>query len=205
MHGEDGNLGDGEELIASIEQTPIATVVTDPRQPDNPVVAANAAFRRLTGYTEMEITGRNCRFLGGADTDDDRRAQLREAVEAGRPALVELTNYRKDGSPFRNAVMIAPILGEDGAVRYFVGSQMEISSPADERQAAARARVGKLTARQRQVLEHMLRGLRNKQIAGVLDIDEKTVKMHRAAMLVRLGCATSADAIRVGVEAGLAS
>ena len=49
----------------------------------------------------------------------------------------------------------------------------------------------------------MALGYRNKQIAARLGIDEKTVKMHRAAMLDRLGAPTSADAIRIGVEAGL--
>ena len=37
-----------------------------------------------------------------------------------------------------------------------------------------------------------------------LGIDETTVKMHRRSMLVRLGATTTADAIRLGVEAGLA-
>ena len=49
----------------------------------------------------------------------------------------------------------------------------------------------------------MTLGYRNKQIAGRLGIDEKTVKMHRAGMLDRLGAPTSADAIRIAVEAEL--
>ena len=53
------------------------------------------------------------------------------------------------------------------------------------------------------MLDHLIQGYRNKQIAGFLGIDEKTVKMHRARLLSRLGAPTSADAIRIGVEAGL--
>jgi DNA-binding CsgD family transcriptional regulator len=49
----------------------------------------------------------------------------------------------------------------------------------------------------------MATGLRNKQIAARLSINEKTVKMHRASMLAKLGAVTSADAVRVAVEAGL--
>ena len=202
--GDNASRADAQALIASIERTPIATVVTDPRLPDNPIVAANAAFRRLTGYGEEEIVGRNCRFLAGPGTEAAGQALLRDAIARGRPALTELTNYRKDGSPFRNAVMIAPLLADDGDVVLFVGSQMEVAHPSDARRADAQRRAARLTARQRQVLEQMIRGYRNKQIAGFLGIDEKTVKMHRAAMLARLDCATSADAIRVGVEAGLA-
>ena len=55
----------------------------------------------------------------------------------------------------------------------------------------------------RQVLGLMARGLLNKQIAWELKINEKTVKMHRALLLEQLGVTTSADAIRIAVEAGL--
>jgi FixJ family two-component response regulator len=119
--------------------------------------------------------------------------------------MVEVINYRKDASAFRNAVMIAPILDEAGEPLLFVGSQMEVENQgrADERRADATAHIDRLTPRQRQVLELLVRGLRNKQISNALGIGETTVKMHRAHMLARLGCATSADAIRLGVEAGL--
>ena len=49
----------------------------------------------------------------------------------------------------------------------------------------------------------MATGLLNKQIAHRLGIAEKTVKMHRALLLERLGAPTSADAIRTAIEAGL--
>ena len=71
------------------------------------------------------------------------------------------------------------------------------------RRAAALERVQGLPPRQRQVLHGMARGLLNKQIAWELKISEKTVKMHRALMLDRLGASTSAEAIRIAVEAGL--
>jgi DNA-binding CsgD family transcriptional regulator len=75
--------------------------------------------------------------------------------------------------------------------------------PHSERYRSSSKLVASLTPRQRQVLGHMVVGLRNKQIAALLDIDEKTVKMHRAGLLARLGAVTSADAIRIGVEANL--
>lgn len=79
-------------LLASVRQSPIATVVTDARQPDNPILAVNAAFSKLTGYSEAECVGRNCRFLAGTATETASRAILREAVAASKPCLVELTN-----------------------------------------------------------------------------------------------------------------
>jgi len=195
-----------QELFASIELTPIAAVVTDPRRPDNPIVAVNDAFCRLTGYQREEIVGRNCRFLAGEGTEPYARALLRDAVREKRPALAQMLNYRKDGTAFRNLVMIAPVLDPDGEVAYFLGSQMEAGEGLhllDSRRRAAAAGVASLTPRQRQVLGYMMAGFRNKQIAGFLEIDEKTVKMHRAAMLARLGVPSSAQAIRIGVEADL--
>jgi PAS domain S-box-containing protein len=195
------------DLFASIERTPMAMLITNPRLPDNPIVAANAAFCSLTGYAAEEILGRNCRFLAGPATDRACSRILGDAVAAGRPALTEIVNYRKNGSTFRNAVMIAPIHGDDGRVAYFIGSQVEVPGDAavdgSVRRERARTLARKLTPRQIQVLKEMTLGYRNKQIAARLGIDEKTVKMHRAAMLDRLGAPTSADAIRLAVEAGL--
>ncbi|MGZ8286314.1 MAG: PAS domain-containing protein [Allosphingosinicella sp.] len=195
-----------EGLFASIDHSPIASVITDARLPDNPIVAVNRAFCDLTGYGREEIVGRNCRFLAGAETEPSAQAVLRRAVAQGRPALVELTNYRKDGSSFLNAVMVAPVIGEAGELAYFLGSQMNVGDgPAlsAPRRQRAEDLVRSLTPRQLQVLEHMIAGYRNKQTAGFLAIDEKTVKMHRASLLTRLGVGSSAEAIRIGVEAGL--
>ena len=198
---------EGAALVASIRLSPIATIVTNPRVADNPIVAVNAAFERLTGYREAELVGRNCRILAGPDTDPVRQAQIREAIADERSFMTEILNYRRDGSPFRNALMIAPLFDNDGRLLYFIGSQMDVSDDPlrseDARQAAAREKVARLTARQRDVLEQMARGLRNKQIGPLLGINEKTVKMHRAALIERLGVATSADAVRLAVEAGL--
>jgi PAS domain S-box-containing protein len=190
-------------LLSSIHLSAIATVVTDAREPDNPICAANRAFERLTGYPVEEIVGRNCRFLSGEASEPEAAAMLRDAVAAGRPATAEILNHRRDGTPFRNAVMIAPVLGLDGRARFFVGSQMEVRGSAADRAADARRRVEGLTERQIQVLTLMAAGSLNKQIAHALRISEKTVKMHRAALLVRLGARASTDAVRLAVEAGL--
>lgn len=195
-----------ESIKASIHQTPIATIVTDNRLHDNPIVEVNQAFEVLTGYPRDEILGRNCRFLSGSGTDPDARAELRSAVAQGRPTIIELLNYRKDGTPFRNAVMLAPILDADGAVVLFIGSQMEVDpavSTAGLRRVRALELASRLTSRQRQILELLVSGYRNKQIGAMLGIGEKTVKMHRVRLLQALGAANSAEAIRIAVEAGI--
>ena len=182
-------------------------VVSNPRRPDNPIEVANAAFLELTGYSQEEVVGRNCRFLAGADTDPATTEQIRAALRAPRPLLVDILNYRRDGSAFRNGVMITPLFDEAGELEWFLGSQVDLGPRAEHsllgRRSRARLVVDALPSRQRQVLELMARGLLNKQIAWELKISEKTVKMHRALLIERLGVATSAEAIRLAVEAGL--
>ncbi|MGA9581709.1 MAG: LuxR C-terminal-related transcriptional regulator [Allosphingosinicella sp.] len=196
-----------EALIASIRLSPIATVLSNPRLPDNPIIAANSAFCALTGYEESEIVGRNCRFLAGPNTEPWQTERIREALRSLRPSITELINYRKDGSPFRNAVLIAPLFGADGEVAWFLGSQVEADSgagaPLALRQQRASGLAAGLSRRQLEVLKEMASGQRNKQIAWHLGLSEKTVKMHRALLLDKLGVKTTADAIRLAVEAGL--
>jgi PAS domain S-box-containing protein len=198
---------DQDAIIESVYSSPLAMVLSNPRLPDNPLEVVNPVFCALTGYAESEIIGRNCRFLTGAGTDPAATEQIRAGIGAQRPVLVDILNYRADGSAFRNGVMITPIFGADGKLAWFLGSQVDLG-PAharafDERRSGAAERVAGLPPRQRQVLEAMARGLLNKQIAWELKISEKTVKMHRGLLLEQLGVLTSADAIRIAVEAGL--
>lgn len=185
-----------------ISHSNVAAVVSDPRLPDNPIVACNAAFLALTGYDRDEIVGRNCRFLRGAGTEPAQTEELRRAVAERRPVMVELTNYRKDGSAFRNAVMIAPLFDDNDEVLYFLGSQMAIGDDGASRHERARAQIAALTRRQEQILEGLAKGRLNKQLAWELGLTERTIKMHRAALLRALGVRTVAEAIRIAIEAG---
>lgn len=194
-------------VVDSIGASPIAMVVTNPHRPDNPIEIANPAFCALTGYAEREVVGRNCRFLGGIETETWVREEVRSAIAAKRPVLVDILNYRNDGTAFRNGVMIAPLFDEDGNLLRFLGSQVDLGDEGADglvrRRARAAALVAALPERQRQVLEGMAAGFLNKQIAYRLGIAEKTVKMHRSLMLERLGGLNTAEAIRLAVEAGL--
>ncbi|WP_295528082.1 LuxR C-terminal-related transcriptional regulator [Novosphingobium sp. Chol11] len=190
-----------------IDNSLVAAVVSNPRLPDNPIVACNKAFMDLTGYAEHEIIGRNCRFLRGEGTEPELTKELRVGIAAKVPVMVELLNYKKDGTPFRNAVMIAPIFDPEGELEYFLGSQVEVpgaaQKTADSRAAEAREKVATLSRRQREILQCIAAGRLNKQIAFELGLSERTIKLHRAAVLRALGVRTSADAIRMAIEAGL--
>ncbi|QZH76483.1 MAG: PAS domain-containing protein [Erythrobacter sp.] len=190
-----------------IASNPIASVVSNPRLPDNPLVACNQAFIDLTGYSENEILGRNCRFLAGPGTEPWLTEAIREGVRERKSVLVEILNYKKDGSAFRNAVVVAPIFDDEGELAYFHGSQVELGDASDTpmmtRRARAAEKIKELSRRQLEVLQMVAAGLRNKQIAYELGLSEKTIKMHRGLAMEKLGAKSSADMIRLAVEAGI--
>ncbi len=111
----------------AMDDADIALCLSDPNRPDNPLIYVNKGFEEVTGYTASEAIGQNCRFLQGEETDPETVDQLREAVDEGEPASVELKNYRKDGTPFWNRVEVVPIRDESGDIVHFLGSQRDIT------------------------------------------------------------------------------
>ncbi len=101
--------------------------LSDPDQPDNPIVYANKAFERVTGYGRDEIMGRNCRFLQGNDRDQPEVERIRKALRDHVPVTVILRNYRKDGSLFYNQFTIRPLIDPEGKVIYYLGIQHDVS------------------------------------------------------------------------------
>ncbi len=102
-------------------------LITDPNQPDDIILYASPGFERITGYPKEEIVGKNCRFLQGKDTDPATVSQLRQCIRAGVECSVEILNYRKDGTPFWNALAISPVRNESGVATHFVGVQSDIT------------------------------------------------------------------------------
>lgn len=102
-------------------------IVTDPNLPDNPIVFANRAFQELSGYSSEELVGRNCRFLQGPATDRAEIAKVRDAIAARRDVVVEILNYRRDGSTFHNELYVSPVFTPEGHLRYFFASQLDVT------------------------------------------------------------------------------
>lgn len=150
--------GRGDPFAAAVRATRMAMVITDPSQPDNPIVFCNEAFQLLTGYGREEIVGRNCRFLQGADTDKRSVAKIRAAIAAEESIHIDLLNYRKDGSTFWNALFLSPVRGENGDVQFFFASQLDVTDRvmAQEMIAAQKAAVDTEVRRRTADLEKAL-------------------------------------------------
>lgn len=112
--------------------------LSDPDQPDSPIVYANSIFEQLTGYSQEEILGRNCRFLQGEDRDQPPLDEIREALQVHEPVEVTLRNYRKDGTLFHNRLSIQPLRDASGTVIYYLGVQYDVSELINARIEIAR-------------------------------------------------------------------
>lgn len=144
-HPEDTFAGASGVLFEqAMAQTRMAICLCDPHQSDVPIVFANKAFRQLTGYDDHEIVGRNCRFLQGPRSDRGTLDRIRKAIAEEDVLVVEVMNYRKDGTAFWNALHLGPIYDADGKLVYILGSQWDVSdvraARADERHARDLAR-----------------------------------------------------------------
>lgn len=140
----------GNVFFAAVEMTRMPMVLTDPHLPDGPIVFANKAFLDLTGYEENEVVGRNCRFLQGSGSDRQVVAELRHAIAAREAVSVELLNYKRDGTPFWNAVFLGPVYNVEGELLYFFASQLDVTrrrnSEQSQRQSQKMESIGQLTA-----------------------------------------------------------
>ncbi len=110
----------------ALDRIPLGLVLSGPAYRDNPILHANRTFRELTGYSPPTLRGENPRLLQGPDAEGDAVADLAEAVAIWEPVTVELTNRRRDGTPFRNRVSLVPIEGTDGGVANWVGIQAAV-------------------------------------------------------------------------------
>jgi PAS domain S-box-containing protein len=112
----------------ALAATSCGIVISDARFPDNPIIYCNPAFLEITGYSQNEVIGRNCRFLQGADTDPQALEQIRQAIRAEQECQVVLKNYRKDGTLFWNDLTISPVRDASGCLTHFIGVQTDITA-----------------------------------------------------------------------------
>jgi len=102
-------------------------MIAGPPEKDDPIIYANPAFERLTGYAPTEVLGRNCRFLQGPGTEQDTVTQIRTNLQASQACHVTLLNYRKDGTPFWNELTVTPTCNSDGSVVNYIGVARDVT------------------------------------------------------------------------------
>ncbi len=118
---------ENKRLAQAVASTSEGIAITDPNQPDNPLIYVNSAFLDITGYTLEECLGRNSRFLQGPKTNISQVDILRKGIKEHREVKVTLLNYRKNGELFWNELKISPIFSDDHQLLYYVGVQSDIT------------------------------------------------------------------------------
>ncbi len=101
--------------------------LADPDLEGMPIVYVNKAFEDMTGYTQEDIVGKNCRFLQGQDREQPARFQLAEAIKKREATTVTLRNYKKNGELFYNQLKITPLFDQSGNLLYFLGVQFDVT------------------------------------------------------------------------------
>jgi PAS domain S-box-containing protein len=121
-------------LLAAVEHLPICVSLSTARRsrPGFPLVYVNKYFEETTGYTQAEIVGQNCRFLQkgrkpGDCSEAESIERLGKALRSATPVKVSITNYRKDGRPFRNLLAMKPIFDFLGNYVCVVGVQFDVT------------------------------------------------------------------------------
>lgn len=119
-------------LIEASEGLAEVFCMTDPSREGNPIIFSSEEFHRTTQYGISHVIGRNCRFLQGPKTNPHTIQRFREKIEAGVEHCEVILNYRRDGSPFMNLFMCAPLCDSKGKIRYFIGAQVDVSGLVNE-------------------------------------------------------------------------
>jgi len=94
-----------------------------------PLVFVNTYFEKMTGFSRNEVLGRNCKFLQTSETEPDCIRKLNFALRCAKPTKVVLTNFRKNGHPFKNYLAMKPIFDVQGVYRFVLGIQINVSQP----------------------------------------------------------------------------
>jgi diguanylate cyclase (GGDEF)-like protein/PAS domain S-box-containing protein len=162
-------------LSHALDTVSEGSLVTDAAQN---IVYSNTAFSTITGYDRDELLGRNCRFLQGAGSDPEMLAAMRSRLANGESFRGDILNYRKNGSPFWNALTISPLRDDDGLITHFVSMQRDITAQvAMQEELQFLALHDPLTGLpNRTALEQRLAGTafpgRERAAVGVIDLDD---------------------------------
>ena len=113
-------------------QFKIGFIITDPCEPSNPIIFTNALFTEITGYTQEEVVGKNYKFLQGKDTNEETVIEIKENLKKNLYINKEILNYKKDGTPFWNDLVIQTINDENGQLLFHLGFIDDITKQKQE-------------------------------------------------------------------------
>lgn len=168
--------GSGAELLRQGSTLAPGCVLLDVRMPGMDGLEVQQALRdRGIGLPVIVMTG---------------HGDIGVAVRAMKAGAVDFLE-----KPFEKSTLLSAL--QEGFFR------LQRAERNREREQNARTAIAALTAREREVLEGLAKGLPNKSIAYDLGISPRTVEIHRANVMDKLGVRSLSEALRVAFAAGL--
>lgn len=117
-------------LQSVVVNTNDAIIITETNPIDEPgarILYVNEAFTRLAGYNLEEVLGKSARILHGAKTDTEELNKIRSALVRRQSIIVEVINYRKDGSEFWSEFSVVPVADKNGCYTHWISVQRDIT------------------------------------------------------------------------------
>jgi len=115
---------DIKKLSATVEQSPISVVITNP---EGIIEYVNPHFEKITGYSSEEAVGQNPRVLNSGLLPEKFFKDLWDTILSGKVWHGEFSNRKKDGSVFWEASSISPLTDDDGDITHFVALKEDIT------------------------------------------------------------------------------
>ena len=135
LHAVNDELRLTSAAVARLNDMVMIARMVDVPGAEQPIIFANDALLRHTGYTREEVIGRSVRMLEGPDTDPVTVKRVLTAVMHKEAASAEMVLYTKHGTPYWVEAEMVPFSGDSGAITHWV----IVSRDVTERRNAADA------------------------------------------------------------------
>lgn len=162
----------------------------------------NPAYARILGYdSPAALTPATIREIAHPD-DLERLCWFGRQREEGKPAPSRYTFRARHRSGDTVTLDASVSVARDGG-EMLITTIVRGVEPVKPRPVAVLPGIGALSAREREVIEHLLAGRRSKEIALLLEVSDKTIWTHRARAFQKLALRGVADLFRLAAEAGI--
>lgn len=118
-------------MIRTVENIPISVTISNAKKDiyGFPLLYVNKQFEIMTGYNRADIIGKNCKFLQPDEIPRKEVLQyvlMKNSLEVSKPVSVIITNYKADGTPFKNLIALKPLIDRYGNYLFVIGIQTEV-------------------------------------------------------------------------------
>jgi len=109
----------------AMEATFDGIFIIDAKKPDFPIIYANPSFYSLTGFTKIEVIGKNYFLLYGEAENVHSSEEIKQTLLRGKPFQGEMLHYKKNGKKFWCLLRITLVRDKNGSITHYVGNKTD--------------------------------------------------------------------------------